>query len=227
MYIPLCFVYIIPVGYWGWFQTAGQPSAIAREHLTMSHRPFIVMGALDCLATTLQVFAAVYLPGHLLVLLPQVAIPLSLVFSRWFLREQFRWTQYLGALVVLTGVLLVLEPLWTQRHAPDFYCQVLEHPGDDENDNCLVCQIERSEGACLSHRKVVDFSLFANKALGNGTDTGNSTIVDNNDFLCQWIPFEEATLSRHDDLLVASWSFIMILACVPLTLSTVSQLSSS
>jgi uncharacterized membrane protein len=224
MYIPLCFVYIIPAAYWGWFHTEGQPAAITPEHLSMSHRPFLVMGALDCLATTLQFYAAVYLPGHLLVLLPQAAIPLSLVFSRWFLRKHFSWTQYLGALVVLSGVLLVLEPLWTQRHTPEYYCQVLEHPSDEiGSDNCLVCQIERSAGACLSHRQVIDSSFFANKALGNGTDSGNSTIVDNNDYLCQWIPFEEATVSRQDDALVALWSFNMILACIPLTLSTVSQ----
>ena len=56
LFIPICFAYIIPVAKYGWFQ-----NAITQEQLDMPKKPFIVMGALDCLATSMQVFASVYL----------------------------------------------------------------------------------------------------------------------------------------------------------------------
>jgi len=37
------------------------------------------MGFLDCLAGIMQIFAATYLPGSLIVLLTQSAIPISMV----------------------------------------------------------------------------------------------------------------------------------------------------
>ena len=48
MYAPLCFAYILPVGRYGLLG-----GAIPPEVRTMSKRPFVVMGLLDCLAGTL------------------------------------------------------------------------------------------------------------------------------------------------------------------------------
>jgi hypothetical protein len=44
--------------------------------------PFLAMGFLDAISAAMQVLATIYLPGTLLVLLPQVAIPLSMLASR-------------------------------------------------------------------------------------------------------------------------------------------------
>ena len=48
VYAPLCFTYILPVGRYGLLG-----GAIPPEVRTMSKRPFVVMGLLDCLAGTL------------------------------------------------------------------------------------------------------------------------------------------------------------------------------
>ena len=63
VYIPTSFAYIIPMA------RAGK---ISQEQMTMSKRPFMIMGGLDALAGIMQVFAATYLPGALIILLLQV-----------------------------------------------------------------------------------------------------------------------------------------------------------
>ena len=118
LFIPICFAYIIPVARYGWFQ-----NSITQAQLDMPKRPFVIMGALDCLATSMQVFASVYLPGPLIVLLPQAAIPLSLILTRSMLKERYSWLQYMGAAVVLAGIAVIMEPVMTNRHAPSFKCE--------------------------------------------------------------------------------------------------------
>ena len=60
------FAYIIPMIKRG---------VIDEEQVNMSKKPFFVMGALDAVAGIMQVFAATYLDGPLLILLSQAAIP--------------------------------------------------------------------------------------------------------------------------------------------------------
>ena len=120
MYVPLCFAYILPVKRYGLLDNAIPP-----ETSKMSKRPFVVMGLLDCLAGTLLTFAAVYLPGSLLVLLPQAAIPISMILSRRIKREKYAVHQCLGAFVVVLGIVLaVLGPLLllSRGRDPDYAC---------------------------------------------------------------------------------------------------------
>jgi len=70
IYLPLCFAFLIPVAKFGWFD-----NAITEQHWALPKRPFAIMGFLDCLAAVMQTFASLYLPGSLLVLLPQASIP--------------------------------------------------------------------------------------------------------------------------------------------------------
>ena len=51
-----------------------------------------------------------YLPGALLVLLLQSAIPVSMVLSALFLNERYHVTQYAAAVVVCGGILFILAP---------------------------------------------------------------------------------------------------------------------
>ena len=205
LFIPICFAYIIPVARYGWFQ-----NAITQEQLDMPKKPFIVMGALDCLATSMQVFASVYLPGPLIVLLPQAAIPLSLILTRSMLKERYSWLQYMGAVVVLAGIAVIMEPVMTNRHAPSFKCEAFSM-----EDDCIVCQAEVHREDCLSHRTGGDSTpMWAMQSL-NGTDDG----LTPTDAICQWLPFNEST--REEELLIFAWSFVMIASCVPMTISTI------
>ena len=68
------------------------------------------MGFLDCIAGIMQIFAATYLDGGLIVLLLQAAIPVSMVLSRYFLNTTYHKVQYLSAVVVVGGIVTVLAP---------------------------------------------------------------------------------------------------------------------
>jgi len=203
MYIPFCFAYIIPVARYGWFN-----NAISAQQLALPKRPFVIMGALDCLATSMQVFASVYLPGPLLVLLPQAAIPISMALSRYVLRERFAAWQYAGAMVVIVGILVVLEPVLSHRRSPDYYCEAINVDND-----CTICQVEVTQDDCLAHR--MDLFSSSESIFQRG---GNSTDVDGGN-LCQWLPFDEAV--REEEVLMFVWSLIMIASCIPRTLSTI------
>lgn len=101
MYIPVSFAYVIPASRAGW---------ITKDQFEVPKRDFAVMGFLDCLAGIMQIFAATYLPGSLLVLLTQSAIPISMVLSKLFLGLSYHQTQYIAATVVCGGIILVLAP---------------------------------------------------------------------------------------------------------------------
>jgi len=143
------------------------------------------------------VLATVYLPGTLIVLLPQVAIPLSMLASRFILREKFTQYQYLGAAIVMLGIVVVLFPVLTQQTAPSFSCQPI-----DEDQYCTICQTETNQEDCESHRRD-DAPSFEQDA----------------DVYCKWISKEDAP--RLDDWLKVVWSLIMLLSCGPMVLSTV------
>jgi drug/metabolite transporter (DMT)-like permease len=211
LFIPILFVYIIPAYRYGWFQ-----QSITQDQWKMSLRPFAVMGALDCVAGMMQVFCAVYLPGPLLVLLPQAAIPISMIFSRHILGSRYKKLQYIGALVVLLGIIVVLEPEITQRHKPNYICEAI-----DVKKDCLLCQVEVSEAACLSHRLDTKPNFQLN-VLQHPSFLSVSAIGDDEHLgtpICAWIAADEA--SNGEQWLVLLWSVIMIISCFPMALSTI------
>ena len=214
LYVPLTFAYIIPVAKYGWFN-----NAITAEQLALPKRPFAIMGCLDCLATMMQIFASVYLPGPLLILLPQAAIPISMCLSRHLLGNRYRAFQYVGAVIVLAGIVVVLEPMVTHRHAPDFICQAI-----DEERDCSICQVETNEENCLSHRLDVSgdvMSLFALQwdRLWDTTNNVTTTDDDEGQAICEWV--SATTVSAGEEFLTLIWSGIMILSCIPMTLSSI------
>jgi drug/metabolite transporter (DMT)-like permease len=206
MYIFVSFCYVIPVAYFGWFH-----NTIPRRHLGVSKKPFLVMGFLDALSAAMQVLASVYLPGTLLVLLPQAAIPLSMMASRLILRERFTRRQYVGAAVVFLGILVVLFPVLTRRGFLEYSCQSVE------DENCALCEMETSEDECLSY--VVDgdtaLSIFTNISNNNNNDDDDVNQLT----YCQWISRDDSL--RKDDVLVLVWSLVMVASCVPMVFSSV------
>lgn len=207
LFIPITFAYILPAYRYGWFN-----QSITRTQWKMSLQPFAIMGALDCVAGMMQVFCAVYLPGPLLVLLPQAAIPISMIFSKHILGARYRALQYVGALVVLVGIVVVLEPEISHRNTADYICEAINMKAD-----CSVCQVETTKKACLSHRLdddpyfVVDFARYASRL--NASDDPEGTPV------CAWIP--AADTANGEQWLVLIWSGVMILSCFPMALSTI------
>lgn len=83
-------------------------SAITWDQRSIPKRKFAVMGGLDSIAGILQVFAATYLGGSLIILLGQAAIPISMLISSLLLKAKYSGYQYVGAVVVSLGLLIVL-----------------------------------------------------------------------------------------------------------------------
>ena len=222
-------------------------NTIPDEVTTMRKRPFVVMGLLDCLTCTLLTFSAVYLPGTLLILLPQATIPISMMLSRKIKGERYRGYQYLGAVVVVMGILAVLEPLVTQRHAPAFACEAY-----DEDEFCALCGEETTEGGCLSHRtkgwgelmpssgssglslvvqpwdEDADEHSTVLRSLARSNSSSSSSLStpydDHDGELCRWVSSDSAQQSSSSSSASTTtliWSVVTILACIPMTLSSI------
>lgn len=103
IYIPICFLYIIPM--------ITFTSKISKEQQEIPKYKFAVMGAYDSLAGIMQTFAINYISNSgLIVLVQQSAIPISMAISKIALQAQYTNAQYLGAFVVLLGIVVVLIP---------------------------------------------------------------------------------------------------------------------
>jgi len=172
------------------------------------------MGGLDALGAAMQVLATVYLPGTLLVLLPQVAIPLSMAVGSLILGEKYTCRQYAGAAVVFCGILVVLYPILSHEKEAAFYCKAI-----DSDKDCLLCREETTEQECLSHNAnsnnpsldfISQFEEHNNSANGNGGD----------EYSCSWVSKEDASI-RDEDFLVFFWSIVVLLSCIPSVMSTV------
>jgi hypothetical protein len=184
----------------------------------------------------LLTFSAVYLPGSLLILLPQAAIPISMFFSKRLKGEKYAMYQYLGALVVIIGILVVLEPLISQRrHAVDEFVCVAYN-----DEYCAQCGEESREDACLSHRVKTIMPMekmeWSSKAaerehiIVNYLSAGpspNNAADDHDGALCQWVssssssPTTQPSPSSESTSTLLIWSIVTILSCIPMTLSSI------
>jgi hypothetical protein len=59
----------------------------------------------------MQSFAVNYIPsGALIILLVQAAIPISMVVTKVFLKTKYKVHNYIGAIIVVIGLVVVLVP---------------------------------------------------------------------------------------------------------------------
>lgn len=103
IYIPVCYAYCLPVMmYTNW---------ITKEQKEIPKYKFAVMGAYDSLAGIMQTFAVNYISNaSMIVLVQQSAIPISMVISTYALKSIYTKAQYMGAAVVMFGIVVVLVP---------------------------------------------------------------------------------------------------------------------
>jgi hypothetical protein len=216
----MSFAYILPVSVLGLFG-----NSISRSIPSRAIKPFFIMGALDALGGAMQLLATIYLPGTLLVLIPQVAIPLSMAAGSLVLREKYTVRQYIGAAVVFCGILVVLYPILSHQRDADYYCQAI----DTEND-CLLCQEEMTKEECLSHNSnnhdtnhnstQQHYRFWRDLKFTNASNVTEDESNSGDSSYCEWVSREEANV-REEDFLVFFWSIVMLLSCVPSVMSTV------
>jgi len=150
-----------------------------------------------------------------------------MILSKHIKGESYFKYQYLGAVVVVLGILVVLEPLVTQRHVADYTCLAY-----DEHEFCALCSEETTEEGCSSH------------GITSGGDGGGSfvihepwdeeknvilrsLIVQNDtstpDQLCHWVSTDDQAPSSSGSSTSTTllWSVVTILACIPMTLSSI------
>lgn len=112
IYIPVCFAYIIPAMYY--------TNNITQEQRDIPKYKFAVMGAYDSLAGLLQTYAVNYIASSsTVVLVQQCAIPISMIVSSIALNSKYTTSQYIGAAVVMSGIVVVLIPNFTGAPAVD------------------------------------------------------------------------------------------------------------
>eukprot|EP00904_Undaria_pinnatifida_P007497 jgi/Undpi1/3878/HiC_scaffold_16.g07246.m1 len=147
IYVPVCFAYIIPMLAFG--------SAITPAQRAIPKFKFAVMGLLDSVAGIMGVFAVNYINNAaMIVLLQQAAIPISMSISKLFLGAKYTIHQYIGATVVIAGIIVTLIPTF------------LGHPsGGDDADAAM--QIVWSGVQVLSCIPMCLSSVYKEKALGD------------------------------------------------------------
>lgn len=213
IYVPLCFAFVASVSRYGCFE-----GAIPESHMSLPKRPFAVMGFLDCLSSSMQCFASIYLSGSLLVLLPQASIPLSMILSRYMLGERYGSPQYVGAAVVFVGLLVSL--LLAYRHQPNYLCEAI-----DLQRHCTVCSGAVTEEECLQLEAIILDARHHLPIPRTMLEKTASLPVEPNDncAICVWVASSEA--STGEEMSVFVWSIVMVLSCIPMCISRYARTS--
>ena len=103
IYIPICFAYIIPI--------LSYTNIISKEQTEIPKYKFAVMGYYDSIAGIMQTYAVNYITSaSTVVLVQQSAIPISMVVSSLTLNSKYTVSQYIGATIVMSGIVFVLIP---------------------------------------------------------------------------------------------------------------------
>lgn len=103
MYVPVCFAYIIPMLMF--------TNSITKEQQDISKYKFAVMGGYDSVSGIMSTFAINYITSSsIIVLVQQSAIPISMIISKITLNSTYTKNQYLGASIVMFGIVVVLIP---------------------------------------------------------------------------------------------------------------------
>ena len=112
IYIPVCFAYIIPAMYF--------TNNITQEQRDIPKYKFAIMGGYDSLSGLLQTYAVNYIASaSTMVLVQQSAIPISMIVSSLTLNSKYTAAQYIGATIVMTGIVVVLVPNFMGTSAVD------------------------------------------------------------------------------------------------------------
>ena len=250
LYIPFCWAYIVPLStrhggnqQKNPFQNSNnassttstvqgrqQPPPSQQQQPFLSNSlmvPMMVIGTLDAITATIQTFAAVYVPGPLLVLVPQVAIPISILVRSP--RSGGTWATHsigwswptVGAILILIGILIVLVPVWSSERAPDYYCEAI----DPDND-CTICKIASTEMQCTGtasskthpqHNRS-DGILVLPRWLFNASSTDDGP-HHSEPLACQWLPYNEST--KEKESLEVMWSILLMISSIPMAMSAV------
>ncbi|KAJ8907355.1 hypothetical protein NDN08_007469 [Rhodosorus marinus] len=85
-------------------------TGLNEETLNFPQHKFALMALFDVVSGVMTLFGGVYTKGTTQMLLLQGAIPITMISSVLLLRSKYDWMQCIGALVIMSGVFVVLSP---------------------------------------------------------------------------------------------------------------------
>jgi hypothetical protein len=185
------------------------------------------MALFDALTAIMLVMSSTYLPGALLILLPQAAIPISMICSKLWLKTTYRSCNYVGASIVVAGLLVVLWPLFTTGTTGEYSCIPLIQ--EMKEDFCAVCQNQYTEEDCTRQTTISDEDQNPTNALYYDLDfiTSDLRFLEEEVPVCSWAqPVSQGSAAGENDnsqqqAQTMFWSLMVILAMIPMTLSTI------
>eukprot|EP00475_Leptophrys_vorax_P038553 TRINITY_DN6820_c0_g1_i4.p1 TRINITY_DN6820_c0_g1~~TRINITY_DN6820_c0_g1_i4.p1 ORF type:complete len:439 (+),score=77.41 TRINITY_DN6820_c0_g1_i4:73-1317(+) len=95
-----------------WFKTYVSKE-ITDEHRKCPQKPLFVMAIFDTLGTVVGTWPLPYIPSSITNILSNSALPMTMLCSVILLRTKYKWTHYLGALLVTSGIIVRLIPTIT------------------------------------------------------------------------------------------------------------------
>jgi drug/metabolite transporter (DMT)-like permease len=106
---------MIPVGYlfvlWPivWYKMYVSKE-IDDEHRQFSQKAMFIMATFDTLSNVIGTFAVPYLSGSVINVLNNSVLPITMALAIVILRTKFKMTHYIGAVLVIVGILVRLTP---------------------------------------------------------------------------------------------------------------------
>jgi len=102
LYIPICFAYIIPIVHFA-------PHIISKEQLDIPKYKFAIMGVFDSTSMILTTIGTTFVTNaSIIVLIQQLAIPISMIITYVALETRYTVSQYVGAGIVVFGIIFSL-----------------------------------------------------------------------------------------------------------------------
>ena len=102
LYIPICFAYIIPIVHFA-------PNIISKEQLEIPKYKFAIMGVFDSTSMILTTIGTTFVTNaSIIVLIQQLAIPISMIITYVALETRYTMSQYVGAAIVILGIIFLI-----------------------------------------------------------------------------------------------------------------------
>lgn len=103
-----------PVVLWLKYRT----TAITPQMTAFPKYRLAIMGLLDTLFNLTSTFPVQHIGGNLSNVLSQTVLPMNMAISYFVLKTRFKWNHYLGALLVIGGVIVKMSPGLTGDSSP-------------------------------------------------------------------------------------------------------------
>lgn len=83
---------------------------ITKAHRAFPHKQLIIMASFDALSGIIGTWPLPYIPGSMVNVLSNAVLPLTMIMSTLFLRTRYHLNHYVGAALIITGMVVCIIP---------------------------------------------------------------------------------------------------------------------